>query len=78
MLFVMNYSIVTCWWEENNSVLAISIDYIKKEVGPCVETVHRSLIDVSIIFLILLLPILFVIYERLLLLLLLPLRSKIR
>jgi len=34
---------VTCWWEGN--VLVMVIDYEKKNVGPAVETVHRSMED---------------------------------
>jgi len=36
---------VTCWWEDGNKVLVMVIDYEKKNVGPAVETVHRTLVD---------------------------------
>lgn len=42
-------STVTCWWEENGTVLVMVIEYEKKGVGACVETIHRSLLDVSIL-----------------------------
>jgi len=35
---------VACWWEGSN-MLVMTVEYDHKNIGPCVETVSRSLID---------------------------------